>query len=230
MRAGIGVVIPTHPARARNGMLTRAVESVGFQDATPDQLVVEFDNDAAGAAATRTAGARKIDRAWTAFLDSDDWWYPEHLSTLIGAQLNTGADYLYSYFTVHDAYEAACPDQDPLGTFGVPFDPDHPTQTTITILVRTQLAQELGFVAQPSDRLIPGTMLRYGEDYDFTVRAAAAGARIVHVPVRTWAWRIHAGNSSGLSGIGDAPMPALPACGDPDCQHAPDGSNHPVQP
>lgn len=218
MLPGIGVVIPTHPPRMRNGMLPRAVESVGHQTALPQNLLVEIDTDGAGAAATRTAGVRKNDRAWTAFLDSDDWWYPEHLATLVQAQLGTGADYLYSYFSVYDAYEALDPAADPLGTFGKVFDPAAPLQTTITILVRTQLAQDLGFIAQPADRLLPGCAIgrpdrasvpmRYGEDYDFTVRAIAAGARIVHVPQRTWAWRIHPGNSAGLSGTGDAPLPA----------------------
>lgn len=200
----VTVCVPAHPARARNGMLTRAVESIHMGESLPAAVLVDLDRDGTGAAQTKNRLVRKVTTPWIAFLDSDDWWYPEHLDVLYGAALAESADYVFSHFMVYDDYEAARPDVDPLGGFGEPWDPEKPRQTTTTILVSTEWAQRFPFVTQPEGRLIEGTTLRYGEDFDFTVRMNAAGARIFHVPRRTWAWRHHGGNSAGLSTYGDA--------------------------
>jgi glycosyltransferase involved in cell wall biosynthesis len=136
-----------------------------------------------------------------AFLDSDDWWYPNHLETLYKTALETDADYVFSYFTVHDRYEAQVI-EDPLQKFGVPFDPENPHQTTVTTLVRTHIARRAGFHSVPDNRMAGG--MRFGEDYAFTLDCLELGAKIVHVPARTWAWRHHGANSSGLPGKGDA--------------------------
>lgn len=197
------VVIPTHPGRAP-AMLTRALLSCRQQTIPPADVIVQADTAGAGAAETRGAGLRKVRTGWVAFLDSDDWFYPQHLEFLALCALETGADYTYSYFTVHDAWEAARPDIDPLGLFGRPFDPANPSQTTTTILVRAELAQAIGFQTQPVGRLIDGTNLRHGEDYEFTLNCIAAGATIVHLPARTWAWRHHGLNTGGVPGHGDA--------------------------
>jgi len=200
----VTVVVPTHPARLTNGMLTRAVRSVREQTASPADLLVEVDEAGAGAAVTRDRGLQRVVTPWTAFLDSDDWFYPRHLEWLQQWAQESRADYVFSYFSVHDAWEGLRPDVDPLGTFGRPFDPANPHQTTMTILVRTDLAQAIGFKPQPVDKLIPGTTLRHGEDWQFTLDAVAAGATISHLAMRTWAWRHHGLNSGGVPGEGDA--------------------------
>jgi hypothetical protein len=200
----ITAVIPTHPARTANGMLNRALLSIHEQLLPATDFVVELDRAGAGAAATRQAGLERVRSPWTAFLDSDDWWYPEHLAVLAQAAHETVADYVFSYYSVFDAWEAMRPDVDPLGLFGVPFDPERPHQTTITILVRTELARAVGFQPQPIGKLIPGTKLRHGEDYEFTLGCVRLGAKIVHVPRRTWAWRHHGLNTGGVAGLGDA--------------------------
>lgn len=197
------VVIPTHPGRAP-AMLARAELSVRQQTIAPAGTIVAYDRKGAGAAETRDRGLQAVNTGWVAFLDSDDWLYPEHLELLALCALETDADYTYSYFTVHDAWEAARPDIDPLGLFGHAFDPQAPTQTTTTILVRTELAQTIGFETQPVGKTIPGTNLRHGEDYEFTLQCVEAGATIVHLPQRTWAWRHHGLNSGGVPGHGDA--------------------------
>lgn len=200
----VTVVIPYHASRVKSGMLDTALWSVRHQSISVAVITVE-DVHHQGAAVARQAALESVETPWVAFLDSDDWLYPDHVECLLRAARETGADYVYSYFTPHDQWEAARgPELDPLGTFGKPFDPDNPTQTTSTILVRTELARRIGFRAQPEDRMIPGTDLRYGEDFDFTVRCIEAGATIVHVPRRTWAWRIGFHNTSGLPGRGDA--------------------------
>lgn len=202
--SGVTVAIPAHPARVANGMLSRALLSLREQDLPAADAVVEHDTRRAGAAVTRGRALARVRTPWVAFLDSDDWLYPSHIGALSQWAHETGADYVFSYFSVYDAWEGMRPDVDPLGTFGRQFDAANPHQTTMTILVRTELAQAIGFREQPAGRLIPGTDLRYGEDWQFTLDAIGAGARISHLPMRTWAWRHHGLNSGGVPGEGDA--------------------------
>ncbi|GAA0705436.1 hypothetical protein GCM10010193_70650 [Kitasatospora atroaurantiaca] len=196
MQRRITVVLPTHPARVRNGMTKRAVGSVLGQTLPAAAVVVEQDLDRAGAAATRHRGLMKVTTEWVAFLDSDDQMKPNHLAELMACAERTGADYCFSW------YEAIGFGHDPLPHFGKVFDPEHPTQTTITTLVRTGLAQAVGFREPPPGARIHGE--RYGEDFQFTVECIAQGGRIVHHPRRTWIWNAHGQNTSGQPDRGDA--------------------------
>jgi glycosyltransferase involved in cell wall biosynthesis len=196
----IAVVIPAHPARVRNGMLDRAVASVWAQTLQPAELHVVVDRHRAGAWRTRDQGLQAVRAPWVAFLDSDDEWMRDHLEALAGTA-QQGADYVYSYYQVRDA-SGRDSTADPLGHFGKPFDPSDPHQTTITTLVRTELAQAVGFHPPPVDESIGGQ--RYGEDFAFTLGCVAKNARIVHVPQRTWWWYHHGRNTSGMHGQGDA--------------------------
>jgi hypothetical protein len=198
----ITVCIPTHPARVENGMLDRAVDSVKAQLLPAADISIAIDENGDGAAATRQRALDAVKTEWTAFLDSDDWMYPEHLKVLAAAARIFNADYTYSYYMVHFPDGRPWPANDPLGHFGKPFNPAKPHQTTITTLVRTELAQKIGFRVPPEGALIDGE--RYGEDFQFTVECAQAGAKIVHVPRRTWAWVHHPGNTSGQPHQGDA--------------------------
>jgi glycosyltransferase involved in cell wall biosynthesis len=201
----VTVVIPYHKPRDTNGMLDNAVWSVNHQSWHPGYVTV--DGTGRGAAWARNEGLRRVSTKWVAFLDSDDWFYQDHIETLLSIGEVKDIDYVYSYFCVYDEWEACQPIKDPLGLFGVAFDPKNPTQTTTTILVKTDLAKYIGFRNMPENARIPGTHLKYGEDFDFTVRCATKGATIVHVPRRTWAWRIADHNTSGISGRGDAAIP-----------------------
>lgn len=192
----ISVVIPTHPARMKNGMTRRAVGSVLAQTRPAAAVIIENDLLGAGAAANRNSGLQKVTTEWVAFLDSDDQMKPEHLAVLLQGALDHDADYVYSW------YEPVGFGFDPLGNFGKPFNPERPFQTTVTTLVRTELAQEAGFRKPPPGKLIDGE--RYGEDFQFTLDVLARGGKIVHVPRRTWLWNYHGLNTSGLSTQGDA--------------------------
>jgi glycosyltransferase involved in cell wall biosynthesis len=181
----VTVVVPYHPARARNGILQRAIDSVNRQT-TPAHLITVEDTHGHGAARTRQRGLDQVTTEWTAFLDSDDEMDPTHLEQLLTCAHDTGADYVYPWFRVHGG-------RDPFPHFyRQPWDDDHPHATTITILVRTGLAQHVGFPNVP------------GEDYEFTRGCLHAGAQIVHHPARTWTWVHHGRNSSGRPGRGDA--------------------------
>lgn len=192
----ISVVIPTHPARVANGMTKRAVGSVFGQTRPAAAIIVEQDLLGAGAAPTRNSGLQKVTTEWVAFLDSDDQLKKNHLEVLMRGAEASGADYVYSW------YDPIGFGADPLPHFGKTFDPEHPTQTTITVLVRTELAQEVGFRTPPPGKLINGE--RYGEDFQFTVEVIEKGGKIVHIPQRTWLWNYHGLNTSGLATRGDA--------------------------
>ena len=186
LAGAITVCIPSIPPRA--ALLQRAINSVLAQTLPAAAVSIALDHQHEGAAATRTRAVAAAHTEWVALLDDDDQLYPQHLAALAGCAEQTGADYVYSYFDVIGG-------TDPLNTFGEPFNPDDPKQTTTTILVRTDLAQSLGWIDSSDAALIHGQ--RAGEDYRFTLACLAKGARIVHHPERTWAWSHHGGNTSG---------------------------------
>lgn len=196
----IGVVTATHPGRER--MLKRAAHSVWHQDHPAMGHFVVCDHDKKGAAWTRQAALEANVFEWTAFLDSDDWFMSQHLRVLAEAVIDTGADYVYSWFElVHLGRFLG--DVDPVfppGHFNDPWDPANPRHTTVTTLVRTELAREVGFVTVPDDGEYAH---RRGEDWEFTLGCNRLG-KIFHVPQRTWYWEHHGKNSSGVPGQGDA--------------------------
>lgn len=198
----ITVVIPAHPVRVMNGMLSTAVASVAAQTLPAAALSIAVDLNREGAAKTRQRALEAVRTEWTAFLDSDDWFYPEHLKVLAAGARSFDADFVFSYYMVHRRDGSEWPENDPLGHFGKPFSPAAPHQTTITVLVRTEIAQAVGFSDPPEDSIVGGH--RGGEDWHFTVGCVQAGAKVVHVPRRSWAWVHHGLNSSGLPDRGDA--------------------------
>lgn len=191
MRSGVTVAVPAHPARLRNGLLARALASVWAQTLPPSAVSVAVDVDRAGAAATRQQALDAVRTEWVQFLDSDDELLPPHLDRLTICAEQTGADFVFSWFE-----PVGMPD--PLGHFGIPFDSLHPHHTTMTVLVRTDLALRVGFTpAAPGDPF-------GNEDWRFICGVAATGARMVHLAERTWRYHGHGGNTSGMPGRGDA--------------------------
>lgn len=162
------------------------------QTLSPKQVIVQTDNNRAGAAITRHKGLEQVDTEWVAFLDDDDEFLPEHLEELHTAAQVTAADYVYSWYTVVGGVDPR-PEY-----FGVPFDPCNPIQTTITTLVRTELAQKTGFLPDTEEDLTSPDRHYAGEDWRFTQRCVEAEAEIVHHPYKTWLWYHHGSNTSGL--------------------------------
>lgn len=190
LKPGITVVIPTIPPRTH--LLQRAVASVAAQTHPAVAVAIAMDVLKQGAPATRQRALDMVDTQWVAFLDDDDEFMPNHLATLWDAALAHQADYVYSWF-----------DTVPLG--GDPFPQSHyldpwsdekPRQTTITTLVRTELARKIGFASfSETGELVDGQ--RWGEDWSFTLGCLAAGAKIHHVVAKTWYWYHNSGNTSG---------------------------------
>jgi hypothetical protein len=203
VRRDVGVVTPTHPARNYTGHLERAVASVATQAHQAERHCIYTDVHRLGAAYSRQQALLMNTCTWTAFLDSDDWFLPNHLAVLLQAAEETGADYVYSWFHLAYGPDRIMGDFDPVFPpthFTEPWDPKRPRHTTITTLVRTELAKEVGFYTVPDDGEIAQ---RQGEDYEFTLRCNELG-KIHHVAERTWVWNHHGQNSSGIAGRGDA--------------------------
>lgn len=187
---GITVVIPSLARRA--GKLRRALESVTAQYLQPAEVIVKVDHDRDGAPITRQRGLDEVRTEWVAFLDDDDEFKPEHLDALHVAALETGADFVFSWYDVIGGTDPRADE------FGLPWDPASPRQTTITTLVRADLARDVGgFVTEGDDLHHPDR--RYaGEDWTFTNRINDAGGLIYHLPRKTWRWHHHGSNTSGL--------------------------------
>jgi glycosyltransferase involved in cell wall biosynthesis len=189
----ITVVIPTHAGRER--MLRRALWSVLSQTMVAAAIVVEHDLHREGSAITRNRGLFKVTTEWVAFLDSDDQFLPQHLEILMQAAVETGADVIYPWPQMVGGTDPS-PDR-----FGQPFDGDlmrRRSYIPVTSLVRTKLAQDCGGFHIPD--------VSPHDDHGFYLSMLDAGARFVHVPVKSWIWNIHGhgmpgvpGNTSGLA-------------------------------
>jgi glycosyltransferase involved in cell wall biosynthesis len=178
----VAAVIPTIPPRT--ALLQEAIASVLAQTHPAAAISVAVDVDREGAWATRQRALQATSTPWVAFLDDDDRWRPEHLQRLLAHAAATGADFVFPWFTLDLARG------DPLGHFGLPFDPERPHLTTITVLVRGELARRVGFTPPPEGG-------HGNEDWRFLLGCLAEGAHVEHLPERTWDWRHHAGNTTG---------------------------------
>ena len=191
MNPGITVCIPVHESRVRNGMLNRALTSVTAQTLIPAAVLVAFDQDRRGAGYMRRLLLNQVATEWIAWLDSDDEWFPEHLAKLYQVATETGSVFVYSWFQGGD----------PLGHFGLPFNPCTPHHTTMGVLVRTDIAKEVGF---PDNE--PGPYAN--EDWAFITGisriACERGLKMTHLAERTWHYHQQGQNSSGQPGQGDA--------------------------
>lgn len=191
----ITVVIPTIPPRS--DLLAQAVDSVRMQTQLPTAVIIEQDLHHEGAGVTRTRALQRVTTPWVAFLDDDDLFMPQHLERLWEHKACTDCDYAYSWFETLPAGG----DPFPPTHFTEPWDPAAPRQTTVTTLVRRQLAQEVGFLGDPRET---NDGMRAGEDWWFTLECNRLGV-ISHLAEKTWYWRHWGfgqrgvpGNTSGL--------------------------------
>ena len=193
MRLTVAVCVATLPSRARS--LERALASVRAQTRQPDEVVVVADEGGDGAAVTRNRAWRAATKDVIAWLDDDDEFLPRHLELCMGPLEAGSADMVYSWME-RPTWHAKEPLAVPVGgrlvhPLGVPFGPEqrahlrHHSFSSSTILVRRVWLERVG--GYPT-----GNILRtryYGhDDWGVARRLAESGARIVHVPVRTWVY------------------------------------------
>lgn len=192
MEPGVTVLIPYHRARIANGFLGRAIGSVVSQTRPPERIHMYEDINRHGVGQSRRELICSVVTEWTAWIDSDDEWLPQHLDTLMKvAESAPDIAYVYSWF--HGP--------DPLGHFGKPFNPCTPHHTTMGILERTSVAQEAGFCDTQEGPYS-------NEDWYHIVKVSEIcckeNLRMVHIPERTWIYHQQGQNSSGKPGQGDA--------------------------
>lgn len=189
----VGVAVCAIPPRVSD-MLPRALVSILAQTRPADAISVSIDIGHKGAAVNRNRSWRGLDTDYIAFLDDDDEFGPDHLGLCLAEAETTSADLVFPWFQVvggTDPYPE---------TFGVPWDPAAPRQTTVTCLWRRSALESIGgFPELSEDGLTDGGGNRRGEDYEAILRLNAAGGRIVHLAERTWNWHHHSTNTSGLA-------------------------------
>jgi glycosyltransferase involved in cell wall biosynthesis len=177
----ITVVTPTIPPRG--AVLHQNVMSVRGQILQPYDHIIEIDKQHQGAAVTRDRGLRRVLTPWVAFLDDDDIFMPQHLEHLLLHALETEADYVFSWF---ETLPGGCDPFPRASHYEAPWDPADPRQTTVTTLVRTELAKAVGFLGNGGEET--GDGMHSGEDWDFTLGCNAQG-KISHLVEKTWYWR-----------------------------------------
>ena len=207
-RPKIATITPTIPTR--NQMLKRAMASIDMQTLPAWEVHVAHDLDRVGAAVNRQRALDMVstDCDWVAPLDDDDEMMPFHLEDLYEHAMETGADYVYSWYELvrlgqrMGDYYVRAPDGTltdgvfPITHFTEPFDPENPVETTITILIKRELLESVGYVQlHRPEAYAAGAST--GEDRNLTLRCIEAGANIQHLVQRTWLWHHHGYNTSG---------------------------------
>jgi len=177
-------VVPVIPPRLHTH-LPSALRSIADQTHPIAAVSLAVDLCRQGAAATRQRALDAAATPWVAFCDDDDLWHPHHLATLHRLAADTGADYVWSWFDGNNPFP---------GHRGRQLDPANPHHTTMTVMVRTELAKHVGFRNHPD-----ASDTWPGEDWQFTLGCIAAGATFAHTPDVTWTYRVHGTNTSGLA-------------------------------
>jgi len=184
-QAAVAVVIPAIPPRVGD-LLPRALKSVFDQELIPTEVHIVIDKDRRGAAYTRQAALDLVGAhiRYVAFLDDDDFWYPQHLKVLVNLVQGAGAQVGYSWFDGNDPF--------PMHR-GREFDPANPHHTTMNILVERLYAQFVGFSqVHPEGWTLPQ------EDWQFITGLVKAGAKFAGTGEITWHYSGHGANTSGL--------------------------------
>lgn len=180
----VAVAIPCHEPRVRGGLLDEAVASVNAQTRLPDQLVVGYDADGEGCGPTRNRALAGVTTEWVAFFDSDDVMYPPHLEKLLRKAERTGADLVYPWYDKPGVFDPHA------GREGKTFEERILRMGNfipVPVLVRTETIRAVG-----------GFRGVGGGEWDVWRAMLDRGATFVHLPVRTWLWRCHSGQTQGL--------------------------------
>jgi glycosyltransferase involved in cell wall biosynthesis len=189
MRSGVTAVIPVHFTRLNTGLMSSALESVYRQTHAVDAIAIAIDSEHNGAAVTRNRGLDMVRTKYTAFLDSDDQWRPDHVERLLEHAEETGADLVYPWFTIIPAGQDPWPDRE-----GQPFSADElklRNYIPVTVLAKTRMIKSVGGFRPKGPPENPC------DDWGCWDAMLEAGAKFSHLNRRTWYWRWHVGNTSG---------------------------------
>jgi glycosyltransferase involved in cell wall biosynthesis len=167
-------------------------EQIARAASAPEAQAIRYDNLGTnqGVAAARNRLLRLATGDAVAFLDADDWWAPDHLAAGI-RELEAGADLvatgvrtfdLASQQTLQELHPPAALATDPIGTL---FD-ESVIITSSSVLLSRRLIELTG----EFDR-----SFSVGEDRDYWIRAAIAGARFAVAPGVTCQYAKHLGST-----------------------------------
>lgn len=204
LRPGLTVLIACHPERLSNGLAGETFASVARQTMQPDTIILVNDLERAGAGRTRQKLLRMVETEWLAWVDSDDLLLPKHLEKLYNHAQETGAVFVNAWFNApHDPFKSP---ENPTGHFGKPLDPCNPHHTTITFMVKTELAQEVGFRESLKDS--PFSEEDWHHISGIAALCCERGLKMEHLPEKLWWWRQQGQNTSGLFRPGQGDIPA----------------------
>jgi glycosyltransferase involved in cell wall biosynthesis len=196
----VSVIVAT---RDRPRLLARAIDAILAQDYPgPVECVVVFDQSAPdpaldgdsvvvtvndrtpGLAGARNTGALAATGELLAFCDDDDRWLPQKLSRQVERLRETGADVAVSGIHVEHGEHTITrvPRQEDLSLTELLRRRVMEAHPSTVVVRREAFFDRIGLV----DEEIPGS---YGEDYDWILRAAAAGPiAVVPEPLVTVLW------------------------------------------
>lgn len=180
-------------------MLQQALASVEQQTMKPKDVITIIDHERRGAHWARNEGLAQVTTEWIAWLDSDDEFLPNHLEVLAREASRGDADLVYSYMIIDGGRDplAVSLNMQWVSPFGVKFGQEQERHLRtfgnfipITYLVKTEFCKKVGGFPPPESHAKP-------EDHLFLIKLLDAGARFVHVPRRTWIYKIWEGNTGG---------------------------------
>jgi len=171
-----------------NNMSTDHTHAVVAEFANPRIRIIDFANHGVIAAA-RNQALRESSAEYLAFLDSDDWWHPQKLSTCV-ARLEQGAD------LVCHAEEWWSETSSRIVRYG----PLRRTKyremllggnclSTSAIVGRTRMFQQVDGFSERPDFIT-------AEDYDLWLRLSQSGYKISLIDEVLGTFRIHAASAS----------------------------------
>jgi glycosyltransferase involved in cell wall biosynthesis len=205
----VSVVIPTFN---QSTYVRRAIQSVLGQSLADFELIVVDDGseddtevvvsryaDArvhyvwqpnAGLSAARNRGIAGATGQYVAFLDADDWWHPELLSTLTSALDLAPAEASVAHcdWCYSDASGTRLTPQSAAMTYGAEL---------CTLVLRNPIAVHSALIRRSTLESIGGfSDMNLLEDWDLWLRVAQAGGRFVHVPRVLANYHWHSGSLS----------------------------------
>jgi GT2 family glycosyltransferase len=171
----IEIVTATLPERGR--LLADCARSVALQTLPPAGWHIRVDHGREGPAKALNGLVDAVTADWLFRLDDDDLLEPDHFETL-KPYLDGRADIVYTWCAVEGRMAR--------NRFQVPFDPDRLSRDNFVpsaAAIRTSLFRDLGGYD-------PNPTVTQHEDWDLWLRALAAGARFLCIPVVTWTYRL----------------------------------------
>lgn len=206
----VTLIIPTIPPRAEQ--LKRALESVEQQTAQPVEVMVLVDENKEGPSTIRNRGIFTARTKYIAFLDDDDYLFPEHISHLYELAEKEEADLVYPWadflghrdpLAVKDEYGSYVnPFGRPFGEIEKNYILNEANFIPVTVLARADISRHVGGFPQLNSEVWPRPTC---EDWGYHVQMLKAGAKYVHLPERTWAYVLWQKSDTGTGNLGGSP-------------------------